>query len=84
LEDLVEYHTEEVATFSAGQFFFAGALWLAIDKYIEHGRVTPVVLVCLISMALGAILIFVGFRQINRKRSRLTRLLNEVEEEEKV
>jgi hypothetical protein len=82
LQDLTEYQAEEVATFSVGQFFLSGSVWLGFQKILDGEAGSPAFLFCVVSALFGAILFGVGFRQVSRKRKKLDRLLGEVEEED--
>src|SRR4051812_32164178 len=63
LEELTEYHTEEVITFGVGSFFLSGAVWLGIAEYAAHG-ISSLFLFCLASSLFGAVLVLVGLRQV--------------------
>src|SRR5258706_5479158 len=75
LQDLTEYQAEEVATFSLGQFFLSGSVWLGIQKMLDGDVGSPAFLFCVVSALFGAILFGVGLRQVSRKRKKLDRLL---------
>lgn len=82
IQDLTEYSRDEIALFAAGNFCFAGALWLAIEKGIanEWGDAVPFAIIA----ALGFLVMVSGWRQISRRTKRLETLLKTVEEEEDI
>lgn len=84
VEDLREFQTsmsEEFLTFSISQFFVAGSFWLGLERYLtlEHPWNDALFLSCLVMLAAGLAVAIVAFRQLNRRKGKIGRIIENVE-----
>lgn len=75
IRESASYALEEVLLFAVGNFMASGAFWLGIERIITAGYKDSLFQVCLLSLLFGATLAFVGFRQMRRRVSRLSRYI---------
>ncbi len=79
LEDIKEFDGLQAIFSSLGMFFVSGGFWLGVEKVLEQSKITmtPVIFLCAVSILLGAVLFFVGWRMRYRKVSRIERIFDE-------
>lgn len=77
LRDFTSSSKEEFGQFTIGQFFFSGSFWLAIERLVTVGIKDPWFWVSIAFCIGGGTIGFFGFRQLNRRKNRIEKLIAE-------
>lgn len=84
VEDLREFQysmSEEFWTFTISQFFVAGSFWLGLERFLtlnDPGK-DAVFLTCVVTLVLGIVVGTVGYRQLNRRKNKIGRIIHAAE-----
>ncbi|WP_139218704.1 hypothetical protein [Roseivivax halotolerans] len=84
LIEMKESSVEEFWQFAVAEFVVAGALWLAIEKLLDRSEgepLSPIFWVCLVAVALGAVVGWAGFRQLQRRKTKIDKILESFDSE---
>lgn len=84
LIDMKESSVEEFWQFTIAEFVVAGALWLAIEKFVDRAEnepLSPIFWICLVAVLLGATVGWAGFRQLRRRKTKIDKILDSFDNE---
>ncbi len=78
LQDFKSASVEEFWQFLFGQFFCVGGFWLGIERLltVEQAHKDALFLFCLVAFFAGAIIAFFGYRQLQRRQTRIDKIIN--------
>ncbi|SMX31618.1 hypothetical protein OCA8868_00452 [Octadecabacter ascidiaceicola] len=66
---------EEIWQFSVGGFLFSGAFWLGLERLLTVGKDDALFLACIAFVICGGVLAVSGYRQAQRRVSRLEKYI---------
>lgn len=80
VDDLVDFKSarvEEFLQFVIGEFFAAGSIWLALERYatVPDWREDGVFGVCVAAFIAGIVITAFGYRQLKRTQTRIDRII---------
>ena len=78
LEDLKSGSRDEFAWFAVGQFFVSGAFWLGVERMVTESVfwTDRLFQTCVILLLAGAIVSYANFRSLQRRRSKIDRIIS--------
>ena len=80
VDDLMDFKSariEEFLQFVIGEFFAAGSIWLALERFatVPDWRQDAVFWICIVAFIAGVIITIFGYRQLKRRQTRIDRII---------